>query len=470
MYKSTRAFIFPSETRFAGKLLQIKRFLSMKEALQELVRSAEYRRFQFEDDVYAPRIDGAAVWILMDRIAKAAGPLLLLLRLADSNAATLSKLKGTVDYLTSRMVDNGNDSIEDKISTAFHNRRHELECDISNAAYVLDQEFVAQSRMAGAEVMSSFWKVARSILRCPDDTLWRPLRLKIVAELAKFRMKTDGFAMEDYNMTDTCAFWGAAGCNAPTLRRLAFCLCALPCSSGEAERNWQEVKENMTKNRNRLARDKIEKMVFVRRFTRLKRKLFQNSRDDFSGWMKELLQKAKNPNTAAGGPVDEEDGVTEASEVYIFQDVLEPGEQGKINGKEPGEDPVNLTTLRQDNAAKSWLFEKYYNMCFTDKNPQGHEDDDPLDDPNEWEHRIIRNVVWSRRKGYVVETALHGDPDDQSIEHYEINDCLLQMIRVCPHNMKRMASQMNNDDDNDDGNQDGTNDEIDRSWGPVHQV
>ena len=98
------------------------------------------------------------------------------------------------------------------------------------------------------------------------------------------------------------------------------------------------------------------------------------------------------------------------------------------------------------------------------------EDDDPLEDPNEWEHRIIRNVVWSRRKGYVVETALHGDPDDQSIEHYEINDCLLQMIRVCPHNMKRMASQMNNDDDNDDGNQDGTNDEIDRSWGPVHQV
>lgn len=77
-------------------------------------------------------------------------------------------------------------------------------------------------------------------------------------------MKIDGFAMEDYNMTDTCAFWGAAGFNAPTLRRLAFCLCALPCSSGEAERNWQEVKENMTKNRNKLARDKMHRKDGVR--------------------------------------------------------------------------------------------------------------------------------------------------------------------------------------------------------------
>lgn len=67
--------------------------------------------------------------------------------------------------------------------------------------------------------------------------------------------------------------------------------------------------------------------------------------------MKELLQKAKKPNTAAGGPADEEHGVTEASEVYIFQDVIEPGEQGKINRKEPGEDPVTLTTLKRDNAA-----------------------------------------------------------------------------------------------------------------------
>ena len=35
-YGSSRAFIYPAETRFAGKLLQLKRFLSMKDALQQI--------------------------------------------------------------------------------------------------------------------------------------------------------------------------------------------------------------------------------------------------------------------------------------------------------------------------------------------------------------------------------------------------------------------------------------------------
>ena len=40
-YGSTRNFIFPAETRFAGKLLQIKRFFNMKSALQQCVLSAQ---------------------------------------------------------------------------------------------------------------------------------------------------------------------------------------------------------------------------------------------------------------------------------------------------------------------------------------------------------------------------------------------------------------------------------------------
>ena len=70
----------------------------------------------------------------MTRVAKAAGPVLLLLRLADSNASSLSKLKGTVDYVTSLMVDTGDNTLEDQIDVAFHDRVPELECDVVNAA------------------------------------------------------------------------------------------------------------------------------------------------------------------------------------------------------------------------------------------------------------------------------------------------------------------------------------------------
>ena len=129
----------------------------MKDALQELVRSAEYRRFDFEDDEFAPRILDEDEFEMMERVTKAAGPVLLLLRLGDSNKATLSKLRGTVDYISELMVDSGQDTLEDKIATAFHNRASELECDIANAAYVLDPQFISKSRNSGEDVMSSFW-------------------------------------------------------------------------------------------------------------------------------------------------------------------------------------------------------------------------------------------------------------------------------------------------------------------------
>ena len=35
-FGTTRAFVFPAETRFAGKLLQMKRFSLLKDALIEL--------------------------------------------------------------------------------------------------------------------------------------------------------------------------------------------------------------------------------------------------------------------------------------------------------------------------------------------------------------------------------------------------------------------------------------------------
>ena len=60
MYGSTRSFKFPADTRFGGKLLQIKQFLDMKLALQELCRSDKYSEYEFENDVYAPRILGNA--------------------------------------------------------------------------------------------------------------------------------------------------------------------------------------------------------------------------------------------------------------------------------------------------------------------------------------------------------------------------------------------------------------------------
>ena len=142
----------------------------MRDALQQLVESEEYTRFEFENDIFAERLTDGRVFRLISRITRTAGPVLLLLRLADSASSTLSKLKGTVDYISSLMLDDGKNTLEDQIAVAFNNRAPELECDVSSAAYVLDAQFVFKSRNADSDVMKSFWKVSREVLRIEDAT------------------------------------------------------------------------------------------------------------------------------------------------------------------------------------------------------------------------------------------------------------------------------------------------------------
>ena len=121
-----------------------------------------------------------------------------------------------------------------------------------------------------------FWRVCRDVLRIQDDVEWKSKRALLVTELTAFRMKTGAFAVENYDTQDACSFWSVDGCHAPNLQEFAMKLTPLPCSSGEPERNWHEVKENLTKKRNRLDRKTLEKIVFVRRFIRLKQKLCAN--------------------------------------------------------------------------------------------------------------------------------------------------------------------------------------------------
>ena len=352
IYGSTRAFDFPAETRFGKVLIQLKKFHSMKLAIKECVGSDKYEGFNFENDIFYPRLIDDEVWELMERVIKAAGPLLLVIRLGDLQSGTLSKLRGTTDYIKTLMVQTGDGSLEDQIADCFHNRVTSLESDAANAAYMIDPQFVTKSRDASPELMNSFWTVTKNFLgHALTDEHWLPLRAKVASELQSFRMKSGGFAFEDYTMESTCDFWGCAGCHAPSLKRIAFALAPQPCSSSEAERNWFELKSNKTKTRNRLGKDTIEKMMFVRRFLRLERKVLTTSMGSdpiLAGWVKSLLKDAAaslnpdgNANNAQEGDNDDDD----LQSLSVFNDTIESGEQGKVNGREPGQPRVSLTDL-----------------------------------------------------------------------------------------------------------------------------
>ena len=448
LYGTTRKFKNPAETRFAGKLIQLKQFFNMKLAMQQCVGSQKYKRYNFEDDVFADAIEDDDCWDLVSRILKCVGPLLLIVRLGDLKQATLSKLRGTTDYVKTLMVVTGDDSLEDKVAKIYHDMVPQLESDVANCAYCIDPQFVHKSRDAPRDVMDSFWSVSRKIIgHSLTDTEWLPIRARLARELQAFRMKSGGFAFEDYSMDETCVFWGVAGCHAPTLKIVAYALAPLPCSSSEAERNWFEVKSNKTKVRNRLGSDVIQKTIFVRRFLRLEDRLLdENNLVDpvYKHWVKVLLRDAAssdNDNSdAADGGNDDDDIMS----LTVFTDEIEADEQRKINGRDnDGKRVMSLGKLRKDKTARSWLFEKYFNMCFVDKNPEEDDPDaPPLADPSKWEHRQIQNVVWSRRQGHVVETVIIDDDDDDESESYVIDEILMQMIRGSPHNTRQIKSKV----------------------------
>ena len=75
-----------------------------------------------------------------------------------------------------------------------------------------------------------------------------------------------------------------------------------------------------------------------------------------------------------------------------------------------------------------------------DRNPIGRAEDPPLEDPTEWEHRVVISLDWAKRQGWMVNSKLSGTPRVQSCELYEINATLHAMIRASTLNVCPMAS------------------------------
>ena len=63
-----------------------------------------------------------------------------------------------------------------------------------------------------------------------------------------------------------------------------------------------------------------------------------------------------------------------------------------------------------------------------------------MEDESDWEHRVIKNIVWWRSRGYTVESYKWGT--HESIDNYLINSCLFEMIRDSPHNTCHMYTQI----------------------------
>ena len=302
------SFVRPAATRYGRVLLQWKQFLEMKPLLRRVVDSGVYQEKNFADDEYADAITATDVWTAIERVVVMMGPLLLLIRLGDGQKPVISKLYGTMLYVRKFMEQRAeateDGSVERQILEVFLRRWPNMQSDVISAAYMLDPLFVNTSKH-DADCTNKLWSLARKIFRPEDDTAWTRLKGILVSQLAKFQSRGDDLehmssAAAWQGLTSKCAlkWWTQWGVETPELTTLVKKIVPLIVGSGAAERNWKDVANVLTKDRNQLKSDTTIDLVFVR--TWLRRELQPVSdvaTECFKEWEVQLLRQVNESLT-----------------------------------------------------------------------------------------------------------------------------------------------------------------------------
>ena len=240
----------------------------------------------FDDSLIDDKINGEVLWEELDRVLLAA-PLLCLARLGDTAGSTLRKLPKAVLWcnekfeVMNKMSQVGDDGLKSLMYQCWLGSMEEFQSPITDAAYVLDPQWINESRNADAAVMENFWTIAKEILckgrhKGVQRQAWKgegEIETKTMTQLQVFRFRTGAFARSvgscDYNNPDCVCFWTTYGYCVLGLTALALAITPLPCGSGCAEQNWAACKSVLNKKQNRIAKAKMGEIVFVRTWLRL---------------------------------------------------------------------------------------------------------------------------------------------------------------------------------------------------------
>ena len=275
--------------------------------------------------------------------------------------------------------------------------------------------------------MNAFFKTAKKVLRVSAAD-WPDRKAALITEMYKFRNGIGPFVDTRMTAMHPVPFWEALGYETPNMKKLMLALTPCGCASGSPERNWKACKNVLTKVRNKLGRETLRDIVFLRTCLRLKQARFDGDMGDFKPWLTDLLKKM------AG---DDDDDNDSDDGNLPFMNFIEPGEQEKIDGT-GGAVRRGLVSVKQNQAFKGWLYNKYKEIHLVDKNPEGKAGEEDLEDPEEWEHRLITDIKWIKRVGWGANTKLYGIPVMQDIQTFHINTELHRMIGQSPHNTRPM--------------------------------
>ena len=193
-------------------------------------------------------------------------PIVQLLRLADSDLASMSKvyyycslMAGKIEALT---LARGQ---KNTIAALFEARWKMLHDDYHAAGIALDPQFIKLP--LNDEVQRGLMKVIKLLLPTLEEA--KAAMLSYATYRAREEGFSDGFVFELAQDMPAYQWWEHHGTSTPALRKVAMRVLSMVASAGACERNWSTYDFIHSKKRNRLSSKRCESLVYVFANTRL---------------------------------------------------------------------------------------------------------------------------------------------------------------------------------------------------------
>ena len=275
----TKGLLRPAETRFGTNIIMAQRLLELKDDLQEMFVSRQYKAWinkkpykKTSDDI-TKLILSEEFWNKCQLYVDINQPVHELLRLLDGSSPVIGKIYYRMFDIQEKIkAFTGISPLQcSEIYQCFVYRWGMLHTTLHAAGFLLDPEYVGMAQNTNEEVMTGFYQLVEQIFSTEEE------RVSIASQLSQFRSGHGIFGTETAKASarslPAYQWWQNFGASVPELQNLAVRVLCQTDSSSEAERNWSLFGFIQGKKRYSLKTSTMEKLVYIHTNTRLMDKI-----------------------------------------------------------------------------------------------------------------------------------------------------------------------------------------------------
>ncbi|GBC07859.1 hypothetical protein RclHR1_07730012 [Rhizophagus clarus] len=256
-YNKEIALVLPTLTRWGTHLSCFQSLLKSKIALEQVLMDPKIRQ-KINREV-RNNVLSEEFWEMADLITKILEPMVVILKLFESDTSTLSTVYSHFNKLINKISELSCEFSE-YIQQLIHKRWEYSYHPVMMAAYMLDPRFLEESEDADIEAIGY-----AEFTEFTNRRFGQEESVKLFAELVVFRQKNSPYDNETIWLSSSVlspSIWWQSWPKSE-LQQLAIKILSIPTSSAAAERKFSTFGFIHNKICNRLQNDRVKKLVFI---------------------------------------------------------------------------------------------------------------------------------------------------------------------------------------------------------------